>query len=132
MFSKLIFITKCNLSLDSQEVLNAMRNYVHNFFGCRACAEHFESMARESLVEVNTWSSAVLWLWSRHNQVNSRLAGRSQCDCLSPACRIPLVQTRRHSPLCYFSYSCRKVSFIRSFLKISVRQLSQHLKLPFL
>ncbi|XP_033477827.1 sulfhydryl oxidase 1 [Epinephelus lanceolatus] len=60
---------------DSQEVLNAMRNYVHNFFGCRACAEHFESMARESLVEVNTWSSAVLWLWSRHNQVNSRLAG---------------------------------------------------------
>ncbi|XP_031163256.1 sulfhydryl oxidase 1 isoform X2 [Sander lucioperca] len=60
---------------DPQEVLSAMRNYVHSFFGCRACAEHFEIMATESLVEVNTLSSAVLWLWSRHNRVNNRLAG---------------------------------------------------------
>ncbi|XP_044055233.1 sulfhydryl oxidase 1 [Siniperca chuatsi] len=60
---------------DPQEVLGAMRNYVRSFFGCRPCAEHFENMARESLVEVNTLSSAVLWLWSRHNLVNNRLAG---------------------------------------------------------
>ncbi|XP_039668279.1 sulfhydryl oxidase 1 isoform X1 [Perca fluviatilis] len=60
---------------DPQEVLSAMRNYVHSFFGCSACAEHFEIMATESLVEVNTLSSAVLWLWSRHNRVNNRLAG---------------------------------------------------------
>ncbi|XP_070765510.1 sulfhydryl oxidase 1 [Enoplosus armatus] len=60
---------------DPQEVLDAMRNYVQNFFGCRPCAEHFENMARESLVEVNTMSSAILWLWSRHNRVNNRLAG---------------------------------------------------------
>ncbi|XP_054458885.1 sulfhydryl oxidase 1 [Anoplopoma fimbria] len=60
---------------DPQEVLSAMRNYVHSFFGCRACAEHFEIMARESMVEVKTLSIAVLWLWSRHNRVNNRLAG---------------------------------------------------------
>ncbi|XP_037625981.1 sulfhydryl oxidase 1 [Sebastes umbrosus] len=60
---------------DPQEVLSALRNYVHNFFGCRGCAEHFEIMASESLVEVNTLSMAVLWLWSRHNRVNNRLAG---------------------------------------------------------
>ncbi|XP_075944041.1 sulfhydryl oxidase 1 [Anarhichas minor] len=60
---------------DPREVLSAMRSYVHSFFGCRACAEHFEIMASESLVEVNTLSSAVLWLWSRHNRVNNRLAG---------------------------------------------------------
>uniref|UniRef100_A0A665TRU8 Sulfhydryl oxidase n=1 Tax=Echeneis naucrates TaxID=173247 RepID=A0A665TRU8_ECHNA len=60
---------------DPQEVLSAMRSYVHVFFGCRLCAEHFENMARESLTEVSTLSSAVLWLWSRHNQVNNRLAG---------------------------------------------------------
>ncbi|XP_059196889.1 sulfhydryl oxidase 1 [Centropristis striata] len=60
---------------DPQEVLSAMRYYIHSFFGCRACAEHFEAMASESMVEVNTLSSAVLWLWSRHNRVNNRLAG---------------------------------------------------------
>ncbi|XP_067369850.1 sulfhydryl oxidase 1 [Channa argus] len=60
---------------DPKEVLSAMRNYIHSFFGCRYCAEHFENMARESVEEVNTVSSAVLWLWSRHNRVNNRLAG---------------------------------------------------------
>ncbi|XP_041791004.1 sulfhydryl oxidase 1 [Chelmon rostratus] len=60
---------------DPQEVLSAMRSYVHSFFGCRPCAEHFENMARESLAEVNTMSSAALWLWSRHNRVNNRVAG---------------------------------------------------------
>ncbi|KAK5907775.1 hypothetical protein CesoFtcFv8_005591 [Champsocephalus esox] len=60
---------------DPQEVLSAMRNYVHSFFGCRDCAEHFQIMATESLSEVNTFSAAVLWLWSRHNRVNNRVAG---------------------------------------------------------
>uniref|UniRef100_A0A672HW59 Sulfhydryl oxidase n=1 Tax=Salarias fasciatus TaxID=181472 RepID=A0A672HW59_SALFA len=60
---------------DPQEVLSSMRSYVHNFFGCRPCAEHFENMAVESLMEVNTMSAAVLWLWSRHNRVNNRIAG---------------------------------------------------------
>ncbi|XP_027145985.1 sulfhydryl oxidase 1 [Larimichthys crocea] len=60
---------------DPKEVLSAMRNYVRSFFGCRPCAEHFENMARESMVEVDSTSSAVLWLWSRHNRVNNRIAG---------------------------------------------------------
>ncbi|GLD75075.1 sulfhydryl oxidase 1-like protein, partial [Lates japonicus] len=60
---------------DPQEVLGAMRRYIHSFFGCRPCAEHFENMASESMVEVSTLSAAVLWLWSRHNRVNNRLAG---------------------------------------------------------
>ncbi|CAJ1060548.1 sulfhydryl oxidase 1 [Xyrichtys novacula] len=64
-----------NHSTDPEEVLSAMRNYVHSFFGCRQCAEHFENMARESILEVNTLMSAVMWLWSRHNRVNNRLAG---------------------------------------------------------
>uniref|UniRef100_A0A8C2EUJ2 Sulfhydryl oxidase n=1 Tax=Cyprinus carpio TaxID=7962 RepID=A0A8C2EUJ2_CYPCA len=57
------------------EVLQAMRGYVSSFFGCRPCATHFESMAQESMDHVTTLSAAVLWLWSRHNRVNNRLAG---------------------------------------------------------
>ncbi|XP_060933570.1 sulfhydryl oxidase 1 [Limanda limanda] len=62
-------------SSDPQEVLTAMRNYVHSFFGCRPCAEHFENMASEGLAMMNTSSLAVLWLWAKHNRVNNRLAG---------------------------------------------------------
>ncbi|KAL4634877.1 sulfhydryl oxidase 1-like [Arapaima gigas] len=60
---------------DAQEVLQALRGYVRNFFGCRECAGHFERMAQESMYQVKKLSDAVLWLWSRHNRVNSRLAG---------------------------------------------------------
>ncbi|XP_069006583.1 sulfhydryl oxidase 1 [Embiotoca jacksoni] len=75
LFHVLTVQAKNAIDPDPLEVLSAMRDYVHNFFGCRPCAEHFENMAMESLMEVNTLSSAVLWLWSRHNRVNNRLAG---------------------------------------------------------
>lgn len=58
-----------------QAVLQAIRGYVHTFFGCRECGEHFEEMARESMAAVETPDQAVLWLWRKHNLVNSRLAG---------------------------------------------------------
>ncbi|KAK7145726.1 hypothetical protein R3I93_013459 [Phoxinus phoxinus] len=67
-------------STDPQEVLQAMRGYVSSFFGCRPCAEHFESMALESMDHVTSLSAAVLWLWSRHNRVNNRLAGELSED----------------------------------------------------
>ncbi|KAF7667812.1 hypothetical protein LDENG_00042930 [Lucifuga dentata] len=75
LFHVLTVEAKARGGSDPQEVLKAMRGYVHNFFGCRPCAEHFENMVKESMAEVNTLSSAILWLWSRHNQVNNRLAG---------------------------------------------------------
>ncbi|XP_007945230.2 sulfhydryl oxidase 2 [Orycteropus afer afer] len=63
-----------------QAVLQTMRRYIHTFFGCRECAEHFEAMARESLDAVKTSDQAVLWLWRKHNVVNSRLAGHLSED----------------------------------------------------
>ncbi|XP_015254552.1 PREDICTED: sulfhydryl oxidase 1-like [Cyprinodon variegatus] len=74
---------------DPQEVLTAMRNYIHSFFGCRYCADHFENMARESLEVVNTLPSSVLWLWSRHNRVNNRIAGDLSEDPYFPKIQWP-------------------------------------------
>ncbi|XP_005800617.2 sulfhydryl oxidase 1 [Xiphophorus maculatus] len=74
---------------DPKEVLNAMRNYIHNFFGCRYCADHFENMAREGLEEVTTLPSAVLWLWYRHNRVNNRIAGDLSEDPYFPKIQWP-------------------------------------------
>lgn len=59
-------------------VLEVMQRYVHHFFGCKACAQHFEEMAKESMDSVQTWDRAVLWLWEKHNVVNSRLAGKKE------------------------------------------------------
>jgi len=58
------------------EVLGTMRCYIRHFFGCRECAEHFEAMAAESMDRVASREEAVLWLWSHHNEVNARLAGK--------------------------------------------------------
>ncbi|TNM87886.1 hypothetical protein fugu_006107 [Takifugu bimaculatus] len=74
---------------DAKEVLSTMRGYVHHFFGCRQCAEHFEEMAQKGLSEVNTLSAAVLWLWKRHNLVNNRLAGALSEDPKFPKIQWP-------------------------------------------
>lgn len=60
---------------DPQAVLQTIRRYLLTFFGCRECAEHFEEMAKESMDSVKTSDQAILWLWKKHNLVNSRLAG---------------------------------------------------------
>ncbi|KAK7889791.1 hypothetical protein WMY93_025351 [Mugilogobius chulae] len=83
---------------DAQEVLVAMRDYVHAFFGCRPCAQHFESMAQESMPEVTSSSAAVLWLWSRHNRVNNRLAGALSEDPYFPKIQWPSPEL---CPLCH-------------------------------
>ncbi|KAJ3600007.1 hypothetical protein NHX12_033959 [Muraenolepis orangiensis] len=75
LFHVLTVQAKQSADSEPQEVLKAVRDYVHELFGCRACAEHFAAMAQDDLGEVRTRSSAVLWLWSKHNQVNNRLAG---------------------------------------------------------
>uniref|UniRef100_A0A6J0TGW1 Sulfhydryl oxidase n=1 Tax=Pogona vitticeps TaxID=103695 RepID=A0A6J0TGW1_9SAUR len=71
------------------EVLPTMRRYVQYFFGCRECAEHFEGMAAESMHKVKNKDGAVLWLWSRHNRVNARLAGTASDDPKFPKIQWP-------------------------------------------
>nr|XP_015826804.2 sulfhydryl oxidase 1 [Nothobranchius furzeri] len=83
---------------DPVEVLSAMRSYIHHFFGCRACAEHFENMAQEGLEQVGTLPSAVLWLWFRHNQVNNRISGDLSEDPFFPKIQWPSPET---CPACH-------------------------------
>ncbi|XP_023083411.1 sulfhydryl oxidase 2 [Piliocolobus tephrosceles] len=72
---------------DPQAVLQTMRKYIHTFFGCKECGEHFEEMAKESMDSVKTPDQAILWLWKKHNVVNGRLAGH-----LSEDPRFPKLQ----------------------------------------
>ncbi|XP_061459870.1 sulfhydryl oxidase 2 isoform X2 [Rhineura floridana] len=70
-------------------VLQIMQKYVQEFFGCRACAQHFEEMARESLDSVKSLDEAVVWLWKKHNVVNARLAGGLNEDPKFPKAQWP-------------------------------------------
>ncbi|XP_038204969.1 sulfhydryl oxidase 1 isoform X2 [Arvicola amphibius] len=74
---------------DGQEVLQAMRNYVRFFFGCRDCADHFEQMAAASMHRVTSPRNAVLWLWTSHNRVNARLSGAPSEDPYFPKLQWP-------------------------------------------
>ncbi|XP_019497476.1 PREDICTED: sulfhydryl oxidase 2 [Hipposideros armiger] len=65
---------------DPQAVLQVIRRYIRTFFGCKECGEHFEEMAKESMDSVKTPDQAILWLWKKHNLVNSRLAGHLSED----------------------------------------------------
>ncbi|XP_032884320.1 sulfhydryl oxidase 1 [Amblyraja radiata] len=78
-----------SVETDPLEVLYALRQYVKHFFGCRECASHFEAMAAESMDRVNSFNQAVLWLWSRHNHVNNRLAGALSEDPKFPKLQWP-------------------------------------------
>ncbi|XP_048201952.1 sulfhydryl oxidase 2 [Perognathus longimembris pacificus] len=68
------------LEEDPAAVLQTLRRYIRTFFGCRECGEHFEAMAKESMDTVKTPDQALLWLWRKHNAVNSRLAGHLSED----------------------------------------------------
>ncbi|XP_038650922.1 sulfhydryl oxidase 1 isoform X1 [Scyliorhinus canicula] len=74
---------------DPREILYTLRQYVRHFFSCRECAIHFEAMAKESMDQVDSFNKAILWLWSRHNQVNNRLAGAQSEDPKFPKLQWP-------------------------------------------
>ncbi|XP_072421946.1 sulfhydryl oxidase 2 isoform X2 [Chiloscyllium punctatum] len=81
-----------------QILLQVIRKYIHYFFGCRECAQHFEEMAKESMDKVTTLDDAILWLWRKHNEVNNRLAGAPSEDPMFPKVAWP---TPDHCPTCH-------------------------------
>ncbi|KAG9354535.1 hypothetical protein JZ751_001246 [Albula glossodonta] len=82
-------LANTGLEDDPLAVLQTMRRYIGTFFGCQECGRHFEEMAKESLSQVRSLDQAVLWLWSRHNQVNNRLSGALSEDPRFPKTQWP-------------------------------------------
>ncbi|KAM4663360.1 sulfhydryl oxidase 2 [Discoglossus pictus] len=70
-------------------LLQTMRGYIQEFFGCRECAKHFDAMVKESIDTVKTMDEVALWLWSKHNVVNNRLAGAPSEDPKFPKVQWP-------------------------------------------
>ncbi|XP_062874371.1 sulfhydryl oxidase 2 [Trichomycterus rosablanca] len=87
--SRPVALANTALEDDPLAVLRTMRQYIGTFFGCRECGKHFEEMAQESMSQVKSLDEAVIWLWTRHNQVNARLAGSMSEDPMFPKTQWP-------------------------------------------
>ncbi|KAK7280374.1 hypothetical protein RJT34_25438 [Clitoria ternatea] len=58
---------------ESQFTFNAICDFVHNFFICEECRQHFYEMCSSVSTHFNKARDFALWLWSSHNKVNERL-----------------------------------------------------------
>ena len=66
----------------NEGVAKTIVDYVHHFFTCRHCAEHFATEVEKAKKQLQhnaslpMWpSDTVFWLWKIHNMANLRLKG---------------------------------------------------------
>ena len=74
---------------DAKEVLNAMKGYITNYFGCRECARNFQKEVQDLSTKVFQPDDAILYLWRVHNSVNQRLHGDLTEDPKHPKVQFP-------------------------------------------
>ncbi|OTF70158.1 sulfhydryl oxidase-like protein, partial [Euroglyphus maynei] len=60
--------------LPEPKVLPVMRDYIETFFTCAQCRHHFLNASSDLAGQLPYLNSSVLWLWTIHNQMNSRLS----------------------------------------------------------
>jgi len=58
---------------ESMTTFAAICDFVHNFFICEECRQHFFKMCSSVQEPIKTRHDFVLWLWDAHNRVNERL-----------------------------------------------------------
>ncbi|XP_039116020.1 LOW QUALITY PROTEIN: sulfhydryl oxidase 1-like [Dioscorea cayenensis subsp. rotundata] len=58
---------------ESHSAFTAICDFIHNFFLCDECRQHFYEMCLSVSTPLNTTRDLGLWLWRAHNKVNERL-----------------------------------------------------------
>ncbi|XP_024990142.1 sulfhydryl oxidase 2-like isoform X2 [Cynara cardunculus var. scolymus] len=58
---------------ESQLAFTAACDFIHKFFICEECSQHFYEMCSSVSSPFNRTHDFVLWLWTAHNKVNERL-----------------------------------------------------------
>ena len=70
-----------------------MRSYMHEFFSCSHCSEHFAKMAKSlQRMTPGDGSAAVTWLWRAHNKANRRLHSDPTEDMRHPKVQFPTFE----------------------------------------
>ncbi|GKV42939.1 hypothetical protein SLEP1_g50291 [Rubroshorea leprosula] len=58
---------------ESQFAFTSICDFIHNFFICEECRQHFYEMCSSVKSPFSKAQDFALWLWSAHNKVNERL-----------------------------------------------------------
>ncbi|GFQ06891.1 sulfhydryl oxidase 1 [Phtheirospermum japonicum] len=58
---------------ESQIAFTTICDFIHNFFICEECRQHFYSMCSSVTTPFKKSRDFALWLWDAHNKVNERL-----------------------------------------------------------
>ncbi|MBA0746534.1 hypothetical protein Gogos_009042, partial [Gossypium gossypioides] len=58
---------------ESQFAFSSICDFIHNFFICEECRQHFYEMCSRVTSPFKKSRDFALWLWSAHNEVNERL-----------------------------------------------------------
>ncbi|KAL6573768.1 Sulfhydryl oxidase 1 [Orobanche hederae] len=93
---------------ESQIAFSTICDFIHNFFICEECRQHFYSMCSSVTTPFNKARDFVLWLWNAHNKVNERLIKEES----SPGTGDPLFPKvvwppRQLCPSCYTSRNAK-------------------------
>ncbi|KAL2938381.1 Sulfhydryl oxidase 2 [Bienertia sinuspersici] len=59
---------------ESHMAFRTICDFIHNFFICDECREHFFDMCSRVNTPLNSTRDFALWLWDAHNKVNERLS----------------------------------------------------------
>uniref|UniRef100_A0A6N2MXD6 Sulfhydryl oxidase n=1 Tax=Salix viminalis TaxID=40686 RepID=A0A6N2MXD6_SALVM len=94
---------------ESQFAFRSVCDFIHNFFMCEDCRQHFYQMCSSVTVPFNTSRDFALWLWSTHNKVNERLM-KKEASLGTGDPKFPKViwPPKQLCSLCYLSHSRRE------------------------
>ncbi|KAM1102290.1 hypothetical protein FF1_011087 [Malus domestica] len=91
---------------ESNFAFTTICDFVHNFFVCEECRQHFYDMCSSVSSPFNKSRDFVLWLWSAHNKVNERLIKEeSSLGTADPKFPKMIWPPRQLCPSCYLSSS---------------------------
>lgn len=99
---------------ESQLAFTAICEFIHNFFICEECRQHFYTMCSRVSAPLNTTRNFALWLWGAHNSVNERLMKvEASLGTGDPKYPKMIWPPKSLCPSCYLSTSRKSNSTIR-------------------
>ncbi|OVA14526.1 Erv1/Alr [Macleaya cordata] len=94
---------------ESQFAFRSTCDFIHNFFICQECRQHFHEMCSSITSPFKKTADFALWLWTAHNQVNERLM-KEEADLKTGDPKFPKMiwPPKQLCPSCYLSPPSRR------------------------
>lgn len=91
---------------ESHMAFTTICDFIHNFFICEECREHFFDMCSRVGSPLNSTRDFALWLWDAHNKVNERLIKKEAAlETGDPNYPKMIWPPKQLCPSCYLSYN---------------------------